>query len=94
VLGQQIAVAMGLLPGLHDLCVLVPHEYALRPDDNVTWEPYFLEVKTPEGRRSGSQEELHKEFTKLRIKHRTVRSVDDTASAMAFWGILVGEKTS
>lgn len=84
VLGQQIAVAMGLLPGLHDLCLLSPY--------GNLWIPYFIEVKCPGKSLTGEQPSIHAMFRELGIKHCVARSVDDVADALAFWNIETIEK--
>lgn len=81
--GQQIAVAMGLMPGLHDLCLL--HQ------ESGKWIAYFMEVKTPGGSRSPVQEALHIEFTRLGIHHATITGIDDCRKALMFWNIKTRE---
>lgn len=98
VLGHQIAVAKGLLPGIHDICVLVPREFCevslapVDPSQMTMWEPHFIELKTPKGKVSKAQVDLHIDFNDKDIKHSTCRSVDDVAKAMGNWGIKSLEK--
>jgi hypothetical protein len=77
--GQQIAVKMGLMPGLHDLCLLAKFDGR--------WEPHFIEVKMPSGSFTDEQEGVHAEFCLQGIKQATVRSIEELRVALDFWKI-------
>lgn len=93
-LGQKMAITKGLLPGLHDLCVLAPIVDQRVPfPDKVAWIAHFIELKTPAGPVSQTQRDLHAEFEQRKIEQTICRSVDDVAAAMRVWGIMSIERT-
>jgi hypothetical protein len=82
IFGHKLALSMGLMPGLHDLCVLAPHRGLS------IWEPYFLEVKTAKGVLNANQKAAHALFRKLGISYAVVRSIDDVKKTLDFWKII------
>lgn len=79
IVGHLIALQMGMEPGLQDLCLL--------NHNGRSWEPFFIEVKTPKGIYTDAQENMQVRMTKLGIHHAGVRSIADVRSALDYWKI-------
>jgi hypothetical protein len=82
---HQVAIEMGLYPGISDLCVLAPVK------DH--FEPHMVEVKTIKGAMSEKQEEFKLLCAKRGIHHAIVRSIEDTRQAFLFWNIKTRESS-
>lgn len=74
---RQIAKAksLGMVPGWPDLEVLTVHG------------PLFLEVKSPGGRLTDAQQDVHDRMRALGYRVAVVRGVDEARAALAAWGI-------
>lgn len=78
-------IAMGLYPGITDLCVLAPV--------NDHFEPHMIEVKTMDERSvlNDNQERFKLLCANRGIRHAVVRSIDDVREAFRFWNIKTKE---
>jgi hypothetical protein len=70
----------GLLPGIPDLCVLVPGGKA-----------HFCEVKTSRTDLSDKQEAIRSRFISMDVPFAVVRSIEDMRAALAHWQIATKE---
>ena len=70
---------MGVMPGVFDISIVFGRRI------------YFLEVKTPKGRMSDTQEAFGVELDAQGISWGIVRSVDDARRALSLWGISTRE---
>lgn len=79
--GRPANAVAGLLPGVPDLCVLLPKG-----------ECVFFEVKAAKGRVSDNQLAIHMAMQPLDHRVAVVRSIEETRLALKVWGIPTKEK--
>lgn len=79
--GRPANAVAGLLPGIPDLCVLLPRG-----------ESVFFEVKSAKGRVSDNQLAIHIKMQPLDHRVAVVRSIDEVRLALKAWGIHTKEK--
>jgi hypothetical protein len=80
--GRPANAVAGLLPGIPDLCVLLPRGQSI-----------FFEVKAAKGRVSDNQLAIHLLMQPLDHRVAVVRSIDDVRLALKAWDIFTIEKT-
>lgn len=74
--GRPANAVAGLLPGIPDLCVMLPRG-----------ESIYFEVKSAKGRVSDNQLAIHMRMQPLDHRIAVVRSIDDVRLALKAWGV-------